>query len=152
MGFPYLFKIWMILIYPMSDRLDLLGQYISQVLIPRLNYCDSLFKERRYHEALIAQKSVIRALVRVKVEDEGILRDWIKRIDDVSDEMKNERAMTKTMTLWRQHRKGDTISEALYQEIDFEIWGKLHELGYFKLGSAYGPDLREIDLKDAETQ
>jgi len=135
-----------------SNQLDLLGQYISQVLIPRLNYADGLFKEGRYYEALVSLKSVIRALVRRTDDDEETLRAWLKRVDDVGEQVRRVRGDTRAGTVWRRRRTGNLLARDLYQDLDFEVWGRLHELGYFSLprrwaGLRSGETLSTLDKK-----
>ena len=135
-----------------TNQLDLLGQYISQVLIPRLNYADKLYKEGRYYEALLGLKSVIRVLVRRSDNEENTLREWLKRIDAINMEVKQIKGETKAGTVWLRTKASNLMARDLYEELEFEIWSRLHQLGYFRLGRIYGPDLKTIDLSDAEEQ
>ena len=138
------------------NKVDLLGQYISQVLIPRLNNADNLFTQGMHFRALTALKSVIRALYRAPRKDNKIsidetqLNEWIKRIDDIRENNVDSGGFFKIARQYRRDRDRNKEAMELYEEIDFAIWGKLHELGYFAGKKGYGPDLKEFDMSKAE--
>jgi len=134
----------------MSGKVDLLGQYISQVLIPRLNRADELVDQGRYFDAVQKQLSVIRVLYRRKQEDKDNLKSWIKRIDDISDRSKNITGETEYIRGFNKGSFKNLKAKSIYREIDMEIWDKLHAFGYFDGRKAYGPDLNLIDMEKAE--
>ena len=47
-----------------SQKVDLVSQYISQVLIPRLNRANNLYAQGRYVHAVDAQIQIIKTLYR----------------------------------------------------------------------------------------
>ena len=138
------------------SKVDLLGQYISQVLIPRLNNADNLFTQGMHFRALTALKSVIRALYRAPRNDNNISRDetqlnaWIKKIDYIRENNNDSGGFFKISRQYRKDRDRNKDAMELYEEIDFSIWGKLHEFGYFAGKKGYGPDLKNIDMSQAE--
>ena len=134
-----------------QKQVDLLGQYIGLVLIPRLNRADQFFANRQYRKAIIAQKSVIRALYREIgktecSEGEHQLKSWIKRVDNIIQNPMETGGVSSTSKQYREDSKIGFLAKKLYEELDWEIWGKLHELGYFAGRGGYGPRLKDIDM------
>ena len=133
-----------------QKQVDLLGQYIGLVLIPRINYADSCFHEGRYIDAVEKQKSVIRALYRSIEGDVNELKGWIKKIDDIKDVSQKISGITSEFRRNNQFMHHSNKAKILYEELDWEIWGKLHKFGYFSGRKGYGPDLKEFDMSKAE--
>ncbi|RLG76815.1 MAG: hypothetical protein DRO12_03775 [Thermoprotei archaeon] len=116
----------------MSNRLDLIGQYIS-VVLQSLNAADSLHKQGLHYQALLALKDAIRRLYRENREEEKQLLSWIKRIDDLALKAPVD-GPDETMRDWKRWVWLNREAKRLYEELDFEIWSRLHQLGYFKMG------------------
>ena len=129
--------------------MDLVGQFVSLVLIPRLNRADSLILDRNQpYLAVKAQKSVIHALDRIQSmsgnESDGKIREWIKKIDAI-DYIKGRQRHTKMYADYERGRIRNTISYKLYWELDWQIWDFLHELGYFSAKNNYGIDTETLN-------
>ena len=133
-----------------QKQVDLLGQYIGLVLIPRINHADSYFHVGRYIDAVEKQKSVIRALYRDVEANEDELKGWIKRIDDINDEAKKLTGLTDELKRNNIYMHYSIEAKKLYEEIDWEIWGKLHKFGYFSGKKAYGPKIEDINMEHAD--
>lgn len=139
----------------MSDKVDLLGQYIGQVLIPRLNRADELFEKGKYFEAVNKQKSIIRALYREiskseeKSNGEKILLNWIEKIDSLYEFSPKVKGETNEITQYNLKMHRNNLAQKIYENLDWEIWGKLHELGYFAGKRMYGPKVEDIDMEKA---
>ena len=133
----------------MSKQVDLLGQYISQVLIPRLNRADILSDEGRFFEAVKKQESIIRALYRESEDEEKKLNDWIVKIEkivesatQINHEINHVQNNFRLQFMNYQAKK-------LYPILDWEVWSWLHKLGYFAGKRVYGPKVEDIDLEKA---
>jgi len=126
-----------------------LGQYIGLVLIPRINHADSYFQAGSYIEAVEKQKSVIRALYRGLEAGEDELKAWIKRIDDISKESNKLTGLTNELQRNNRYMHYSKKAKGLYEDIDWEIWGKLHKFGYFSGKKMYGPRIENVDMEDA---
>lgn len=129
----------------MSKPADLLGQYISQILIPRLNRADELYNRGRQFDALRAQLSVVRVLYRSTEEDKEMLRNWIKQVDAIKTKAETIKGETRDIESFNKERYRNFVAEKLYPELDFSIWDKLHEFKYFEGGARYGPRISEYD-------
>ena len=137
-----------------TRKVDLVGQFVSLVLIPRLNRADGLILDRNQpYLAFKAQKSVIHALDRIqsakKIEKNDKLKEWIKKIDAI-DYIKGNKRFTKMYADYEKSKIRNSIAYNLYWELDWQIWDFLHELGYFAGKKGYGPDLKEFDMSKAE--
>jgi len=129
----------------MSKPQDLLGQYISQILIPRLNKADELYNRGRQFDALRAQLSVVRVLYRETDEDREMLKNWIKQVEAIETKSKAVDGETIDISAYYKERYRNHLAESLYPELDFSIWDKLHEFKYFESGHRYGPKIHEYD-------
>lgn len=134
----------------MSKPVDLLGQYISQVLIPRLNRADNLYNRGRQFAALRAQLSVVRVLYRRTEQDKELLMNWIKQVKAIEEDSLKIRGETRDIASFNRERYRNRKAEELYPKLDIEIWDKLHEFGYFEGRKVYGPDLTKVDPSGAE--
>ena len=132
-----------------NTKVDVIGQYISLVLIPRLNTADKLTDAGRYYEAVNKQLSVIRCLYRDTEEDEEKLKSWIKEIKSIDERTLKIRRTNKNATLFAQAKEENRLARILYAEIDWVIWGKLHGLGYFSGKKGYGPNIKDVDMSQA---
>ena len=113
-------------------------QYISQVLIPRLNVVDLLIYEGRYYEATKKQKSILRALYRGSDDDRKILISMIDEIDNIDKMASKVKDNAKCFTYWKRIMYKNKISEAISLKLDWLIWDKLHTFGYFQSYNKYG--------------
>lgn len=132
-----------------NTKVDVIGQYISLVLIPRLNTADKLTDLGRYYEAVNKQLSVIRCLYRGDKRDEEKLKTWMKDIKSIDSRSSKIKRTNKNSTLFAQAKEENRLAKRLYEEIDWEIWGKLHGLGYFTGKKGFGPKMSEIDFSKA---
>ena len=57
---------------------------------------------------------------------------WIKRIDDLAVKAPVD-GPDETMRDWKRWVWLNREAKRLYEELDFEIWSRLHQLGYFKM-------------------
>jgi len=133
-----------------SKQVDLLGQYISQVLIPRLNRADILYDEGRFFEAVKKQESVIRVLYRESEDEKKQLNDWIEKIENVEKNAINIKHEINYVQNNFRLQFMNYQAKKLYPILDMEIWDKLHELGYFAGKKFYGPKVEDIDLEKAD--
>lgn len=134
----------------MSKPADLLGQYISQILIPRLNRADDLFNKGRQYDALRAQLSVVRVLYRATKEDKEMLKKWIKQVEAIKNISKEVEGETGDIAAFNKERRRNHLAEEFYPELDMSIWDKLHEFKYFESGKRYGPKISEYDSEKGE--
>ena len=138
-------------------KVDLLGQYIGLVLIPRLNNSNQLFEEGKHFEALSSLKGVIRALYRAPVDDKEVSRDqeeleaWMKEITAIENNAINSRGFARIARKYRGSRAKNQDAMDLYERLDFSVWGKLHEFGYFSGKKSYGPPMKDINFDNAVT-
>ena len=138
-----------------TRKVDLIGQFVSLVLIPRLNRADNLILDQNQpYQAVKAQKSVIHALDRIQSmsdeKKEDKIREWIKRIDAI-DYIRGNHRYTKMYADYERARIRNTVAYNLYWELDWQIWDFLHELGYFSGKNSYGPPMKDIDFSDADS-
>ena len=97
-----------------------------------------------------AQKSVIRALYREigkteYSEGEHQLKDWIKRVDNIVQNPMETGGVSSTSKQYREDSRVGARAKILYEELDWEIWGKLHELGYFAGRDNYGLSINDLN-------
>ena len=74
-----------------SQKVELVTQYLSSVLIPRLNRTNSLYSQGRYVEAVDSQIQVIKTLYRADGEEKKVLMEWterFKKITNIADKEK----------------------------------------------------------------
>ena len=140
----------------LSERkVDLLGQYSGLVLIPRINRADILYEQGRYVSAIEKQRSVIRALYREGETDENVstsektLKDWLDRIKNIVTNSEGMSGETRNITRQRKWRHRNRLAKVLFEELDWEIWGRLHKLGYFSGKKSYGPPMKDINFETA---
>ena len=134
----------------MSMKVDVIGTYISQLLIPRLNIADDLYMKGDYRGAILKQQGVIRTLQRISEEDRKELDEWEKEIYNILDESKEIKGITEDST---QADRANFLASKFskkYKDLDWKIWGKLHQFGYFSGHKPYGPDMSEIDFSKSE--
>ena len=140
-----------------QKKVDLLGQYIGLVLIPRLNNSNQLFELGKHFEALSSLKSVIRALYRAPSDNENANKDqadlesWIKEITEIENNSINSRGFARIARKYRGSRSKNQDAMELYERLDFAVWGKLHEFGYFSGSKSYGPPMKDINFDNAVT-
>ena len=138
-----------------QKKVDLLGQYIGLVLIPRLNTSDDLFSQGKHFEAISSLKSVIRALYRAPRDNEDIDKDqedlesWIKEITEIENNYINSRGYARIARKYRSSREKNQDAMKLYERLDYAVWGKLHEFGYFSGKKMYGPNMKDINFETA---
>ena len=129
----------------MSMKVDVVGQYISQVLLPRLNSADELYMSGDYRGAILKQQGVIRTLQRISEDDLNELGKWEKEIYDILDESKEITDITEDST---QAERANFLASKFskkYKDLDWKIWGKLHKFGYFATKNRYGLTRQEIE-------
>jgi len=109
---------------------DLLIQYLSQIVIPRLRRADELYMGGQPLRALRALKSLIRSLYHTEQIKDLVRDEWSTRIEAVERITGDGSASIyrKYDTEWKRN----TAAAELYEELEDEIWGKLHSLEYFK--------------------
>ncbi len=127
----------------MPLKTEIISQFITQVLIPRLNRADQIFQNGNPYRAVQAQKSIINTLDRTSPEKRDKFIKWIEEIDAIDDDIEPE-AYTRHAMEYERAKIRNQKAYKLYEKIDWEIWGLLHELGYFIPSKRYGPDLKEI--------
>lgn len=129
----------------MSQKVDVVGQYISQLLLPRLNSADELYMSGDYRGAILKQQGVIRTLQRISDDDLKELEQWEKEIYDILDESKEITDITEDST---QAERANFLASKFskkYKDLDWKIWDKLHKFGYFATKSTYGLNRAEIE-------
>ena len=71
-----------------ASKVDLLAQYISMILIPRLSYADTQYRNRNFIEASIAQRSVIRTLYRQNKKELKVLKKLHSKMVKIFEDSK----------------------------------------------------------------
>lgn len=132
------------------SKVDLLAQYISMILIPRLSYADTQYRTRNFIEASIAQRSVIRTLYRKNEKNKAVLEKLHSKMEKIFEDSKKIDGITDDAKEDERLKFLSHHLSKLYVEIDWVIWDLLHELGYFAGKKGYGPDLNEIDMSKSE--
>ena len=132
------------------NKVDLLGQYIALVLIPRINKADELIYQKRYYDAVKRQLSVIRVLYRDSAHERKSLQAWIQRIEDIDEKSREIKGLERNLEGYNKNSFRNMMAKELYKELDMEIWDRLHALGYFSGRKAYGPNMKDIDFSRAE--
>lgn len=116
-----------------TQKVDLIGQYIGQILIPRLNTADRLYANRNYVDAVDTQIRIIKALYRNSEEEKKKLVKWTEKFDIIKVSSKKVLGRAECMTYWKQAERLSFLAKKLYDELDWEIWNYLHGLGYFSM-------------------
>lgn len=129
----------------MSTKVDVVGQYISQILLPRLNSADELYMNGDYRGAILKQQGVIRTLQRISEDDLKELEKWEKEIYDILEETENITDVTEDSTKSEQDKFLASKFSKKYKDLDWKIWGKLHKFGYFATKNRYGLSRKEIE-------
>ena len=129
----------------MAQKVDLISQYIASVLIPRLNRANSFYSQGRYVNAVDTQVQVIKTLFRDTPEEKARLKEWVNRFSKIMKQANAEQGRTEALETWKRINKMNALAKILYDDLEWEIWNYLHELGYFKQNKVYGPTLEEID-------
>ena len=128
-----------------ASKVDLLGQYISLILIPRLSYADTQYRGRDFIGASIAQRSVIRTLYRNDVKEKTALEVLHKKMEKIFEESKKIEGITKES---REDERLKFLSHhlsKLYVEVDWVNWDLLHELGYFAGKNQRGASFEDLN-------
>jgi len=133
-----------------QKKVDLLGQYIGLVLIPRINKADELIYKKRYYDAVKRQLSIIRVLYRNTKDERKNLQGWMQRIEDIDIKARGINGLERNLEGYNKNNFKNRMAKELYKELDMEIWDRLHQLGYFSGKKAYGPNMSEIDFSKAE--
>jgi len=123
-------------------KVDLVGQYISQILIPQHNQATSLYMQGSYVKAVEMYIRIIKTLYRTKKEDKDQIMEWANRFDTIKRKAYKEKGHAEVFTSWKITRKMNTLARDLYEELETEVWDYLHELGYFSMedyGRFYDP-------------
>jgi len=100
-------------------------------------------------EAVNAQIRVIKTLYRSNESEKQTLVEWTERFDEILKKACLVIGYDTDSTTWEREKEANRLSNKLYDELEWEIWSYLHELGYFKPGKKYGPDLKEIDTEES---
>lgn len=140
----------------MSNRLDLTGQYLGTVLIPRLNRAEEMYDQGEGWRALELLMDVIRVLD-IKGVRKPEIRDklpnkkkaWLETPGKISEMARQFRGVDSTTTYAKRARVKNRLGGYYYNKFSLEIWEILNEVGYFKMGHS-GLDLDELDLAKAE--
>ena len=74
----------------------------------------------------------------------------MKEIKSINGRASKIKRTNRNSTIFAQIREKNRMARILYSEIDWEIWGKLHELGYFSGKKGYGPNIKDVDMSNAE--
>jgi len=133
-----------------QKKVDLLGQYIGLVLIPRITKADELIYRKRYYDAVKRQLSIIRVLYRNTNDEKKNLQGWMQRIEDIDVKARGIKGLEGNLEGYNKRAFKNIMAKELYKELDMEIWDRLHELGYFSGNKAYGPNMEDIDFTQAE--
>lgn len=135
----------------MSNRLDLTGQYLGTVLIPRLNRAEEMYDNGEGWRALELLMDVIRVLdikgvrkpeIRDQLPDKKI--KWLSTPGKIRELASNFRGVDSTTTYAKRSRVKNRLGGFYYNKFSLEIWDILNEVGYFKMGHS-GLDLDELD-------
>jgi len=110
---------------------DLLIQYLSQVVIPRLKRADELYMAGMPLQALRALKSLIRSLYHTEGIKDLVRLSWFTRIEEV-EAIRGTGSATIYRTYNTEWRR-NTIASKTFEELEDEIWAQLHSLEYFKV-------------------
>ena len=79
------------------------------------------------------------------------LEIWEKEIYDILDDSKKIKGITEDSTQAERDKFLASKFSKKYKDLDWKIWGKLHQFGYFSGHKPYGPNMDEIDFTNAET-
>ena len=129
----------------LTSKVDLLGQYISLILIPRLSYADTQYRNRNFIEASIAQRSVIRTLFREDVKGKNALEGLHKKMEKIFTDSKVIGGITADAKEDERLKFLSHHLSKLYVEIDWVIWDLLHELGYFAGKNQRGSSFEDLN-------
>lgn len=135
----------------MSNRLDLTGQYLGTVLIPRLNRAEECFDNGEGWRALELLMDVVRVLdiqgVRkadIKEKLPARKKAWLETPAKISAMAQAFRGVDSTTTYAKRARVKNRLGAYYYNKYSLEIWEILNEVGYFKMGHS-GLDLDDLD-------
>lgn len=116
-----------------------------------------MYEQGNYIAAIDKQKSIIRALYREVETDESVstsektLKKWLDRIDRIKLDSRSLRGETRNISRQNRWRYQNENAKTLFEELDWEIWGRLHKLGYFSGKKSYGPPMKDINFENAVT-
>jgi len=110
---------------------DLLIQYLSQIVIPRLRRADELYMAGMPLKALQALKSLIRSLYHTEQTKDLVRLSWFTRIEEV-ERIRGSGSAAMYQKFDTEFRKNSAASR-LFEELEDEIWAQLHSLEYFKV-------------------
>ena len=116
-----------------EKNVELITQYLSSVLIPRLNQANSLYSQGRYVDAIDAQIQIIKTLYRRNEDEKKVLVEWTERFDKIVKEANKERGYAQVFTTYKRIGRLRALAKKLYDELGWEIWDYLHKLGYFTM-------------------
>ena len=103
------------------------------MLIPRLNRTNALYSQGRYVEAVDSQIQVIKTLYRADGEEKKVLMEWTERFKKITNIADKEKGNARVFTTYKKMGKLNRLAKKLYDELDWEIWDYLHQLGYFAM-------------------
>ena len=109
---------------------DRLIQYLSQIVIPRLRRADELYMAGMPLQAVRALKSLIRSLYHTEQTKDLVMSNWFSRIEAVESIVGGGSA-----SIYRSYDtqwKRNAAASKVFEDLEYEIWGALHSLEYFK--------------------
>ena len=119
-----------------ANQLDLVGQYLSGILIPRINAAQT--QPTPYEEM-----ASLLEVVTVLDEDGGLKDEWLPRLQQVDRVAQAVQGIDATTTYAKRDRARNYLASRLLPDLKKKVWGLLHGKGYFKM-DAFG---KGLDLK-----
>jgi hypothetical protein len=109
-----------------ANQLDLVGQYLSGILIPRINAAGAT---QTPYEELQSLLEVVTVL-----DDDGGLKDqWLPRLQQVDRVAQAVTGIDATTTYSKRNRARNYLAARLLPALKRQVWGLLHLKGYFKM-------------------
>lgn len=135
-----------------TQKVDLVGVYISSVLVPRLNRADTLYEQERYVEAADKLIQVIKTLYRVTPEEKKKISNWSKKLDTILQRASKVEGRAACFTAQKRVIERHRLAKNFYDEMLDQIWTYLHELGYFAPNKSYGLTRNQLNVVEVQEE
>ena len=109
-----------------ANQLDLVGQYLSGILIPRINAAQT--QPTPYEEM-----ASLLEVVTVLDEDGGLKDEWLPRLQQVDRVAQAVQGIDATTTYAKRDRARNYLASRLLPALKKKVWELLHAKGYFKM-------------------
>lgn len=119
----------------MSDNLEVLNQFLNQLLIPRIRISWKLKDQGRPYLAVKSLKELIFALNFIVDDKDDVLKTWEKKIKELDNIQSSSNSHTRAKRQYERDQLRNQAAEELYEELMWEIGDLFEALKIFELSN-----------------